>query len=372
MPQPGWAEQDADAVWWRDLCQIARALMQKADCDPARIAGVACSAIAPTMLPLDEHFRPLRPAILYGIDTRASQEIADLNADLGEAAIFQRAGQTLSAQSVGPKALWYRRHQPRLFARTRKIVTAATYLVFRLTGRFLLDNYVAPYFTPFFDVKRLDWHRDWVERVMPLDWLADTAWSIEAAGVVTAQAAAESGLRAGTPGRCRHGGRPGGSGGGWRSLRRRHDGHVWHDALPDPDDGALHSASRFVGISAFAAGRGDSGGGLVDGGARCWTGSASSWLATNGRWRALAARLPLRCWRQARQQSRPARRGWSRCLISVASARPSTTRGRRASSLGWGCRIGARIYIAAAWRASPLGCGTISRRWRRLARSRGV
>ena len=199
MPQPGWAEQDADAVWWRDFCLISRALLAKADCDPARIAGVACSAIAPTMLPLDENYRPLRPAILYGIDTRASQEIADLNADLGEEAIFQRTGQTLSAQSVGPKALWYRRHQPKLFAKTRKIVTAATYLVFRLTGRFLLDNYVAPYFTPFFDVERLAWRRDWVERVMPLDWLADTAWSIEAAGVITERAAAETGLAAGTP-----------------------------------------------------------------------------------------------------------------------------------------------------------------------------
>ncbi len=199
MPQPGWAEQDADAVWWRDFCLISRALTAKADSDPARIAGVSCSAIAPTMLPLDENFRPLRPAILYGIDTRASQEIVDLNAELGEEAIFQRTGHSLSAQSVGPKALWYRRHQPELFARTRKLVTAATYLVFRLTGRFLLDKYVAPYFTPFFDVGRLAWHRDWVERVIPPEWLADTAWSNEAAGVITTKAAAETGLAPGTP-----------------------------------------------------------------------------------------------------------------------------------------------------------------------------
>ena len=199
MPRPGWAEQDADAVWWSDFCEISRALIAKAGVDPGRIAGVACSAIAPAMLPLDENYRPLRPAILYGIDTRAGEEIAEMNAALGGDAIFAHTGHTLSAQSVGPKVLWYRKHQPALFKRTRKIVTAATYLVFRLTDRFVLDNYVAPYFTPFFDVHEMKWRRDWVERVCPLEWLPETRWSSERAGSVSARAAAETGIPAGTP-----------------------------------------------------------------------------------------------------------------------------------------------------------------------------
>ena len=83
--------------------------------------------------------------------------------------------------------------------RTHKLVTAATYLVFRLTDRFVVDNYVAPYFTPFFDVQRLSWHADWVEQVCPVEWLPETLWSNEVAGAVTAQAAAETGIPAGTP-----------------------------------------------------------------------------------------------------------------------------------------------------------------------------
>lgn len=199
MPRPGWAEQDADAVWWHEFCTISRALIAKSAIDPARIAGVGASAIAPTMLPLDERCRPLRPAILYGIDTRAAAQIAELNEALGEDEIFSRAGHALSAQSVGPKALWYRQNEPELFRRTRKIVTAASYLVFRLTDRFLLDNYVAPYFTPFFDVHQLSWHEEWVERVCPLDWLADTAWSVDCAGTVTPKASAETGIPSGAP-----------------------------------------------------------------------------------------------------------------------------------------------------------------------------
>lgn len=199
IPQPGWAEQDADEIWWRDFCVIARALIAKADIDANRIAGVAASAIAPTMLPLDENFRPLRPAILYGIDTRAGAEIAELTEALGEDEIFARSGHLLSAQSVGPKALWFRKHQPALFRKTRKIVTAASYLVFKLTDNFVLDNYVAPYFTPFFDVHKLAWHKDWVESVCPLEWLPATRWSTERAGAVTAEAAEETGIPRGTP-----------------------------------------------------------------------------------------------------------------------------------------------------------------------------
>jgi len=74
IPRPGWAEHDADAVWWHDFCRISNALIQKSGIKPERIAGVGCSAIAPTMLPLDEQYKPLRPAILYGIDTRAGLE----------------------------------------------------------------------------------------------------------------------------------------------------------------------------------------------------------------------------------------------------------------------------------------------------------
>ena len=199
MPRPGWAEQDADGVWWSDFCQISRALIAKAGIRPERIAAVSASAIAPTMLPLDENDRPLRPAILYGIDTRAGQEIADLTDELGEDAIFQRTGHALSAQSVGPKVLWYRRHQPDLFCQTRRILTAASYLTLRLTERAVVDNYVAPYFTPFFDVGQLAWHADWVERVCPVDWLPETMWSGEPAGVVTARAAEETGIPQGTP-----------------------------------------------------------------------------------------------------------------------------------------------------------------------------
>lgn len=199
MPRPGWAEHDADKVWWHDFCLLSRALLGQVALKPGQLAGVGCSAIAPTMLPLDEQYRPLRPSILYGIDTRAAAEIEELTAQLGQERIYECTGQFLTSQSVGPKVLWFKRHEPELYRRTRKIVTAATYLVYRLTGRFVVDNYVAPYFTPFFNVGALRWEPELVEPICPPEWLPETAWSTEAAGVITQQAAAETGLPAGLP-----------------------------------------------------------------------------------------------------------------------------------------------------------------------------
>ena len=46
---------------------------------------VCVSGIGPCLCPLDAPGRPLRPAILYGIDTRAEREIAELTARSGPA-----------------------------------------------------------------------------------------------------------------------------------------------------------------------------------------------------------------------------------------------------------------------------------------------
>ncbi len=199
IPRPGWAEHDADQAWWGSVCTISRALLAQVELRQGQLAGVGCSAIAPTMLPLDAAFRPLRPAILYGIDTRAAREIDELTEQFGTERIFERTGQFLSAQSVGPKVAWYRRHEPELYARTAKVVTATSYLTYRLTGRFVVDNYTAPYFTPFFDVGKLAWSPEFVEPICPLSWLPETAWATEMAGVVTAKASEETGIPAGTP-----------------------------------------------------------------------------------------------------------------------------------------------------------------------------
>ncbi|MGY4707487.1 FGGY-family carbohydrate kinase [Candidatus Bipolaricaulota sp. J31] len=197
IPKPGWAEHDAEEIWWKDLVTLSRELLSKPEA--RALAAVGCSAIAPTMLPVDAKGRPLRPAILYGIDTRAHKEIQELEATLGKEWIEKRCWNELSSQSVGPKILWFKKNESRLFRKTWKVMTATTYLVFKLTREVVVDFYTACAFTPLLDLNELRWSEELGSLLVSPAMLPELRWTAEVAGKVTAEAAAETGIPVGTP-----------------------------------------------------------------------------------------------------------------------------------------------------------------------------
>ncbi|WP_448231139.1 FGGY-family carbohydrate kinase [Microbacterium lacticum] len=195
-PAVGHVEQDADEVWWADLVEIARELTTAIDAD--EITGVAVSAIGPCVLPVDAELRPLRPAILYGIDTRAEAEIALMRERLGDE-VEERSGNELTSQSAGPKVVWIARNEPDVAARTRWYLTSQSYLVARLCGRVWMDHGTAGYFHGLYDLARGAWDPSGFEDFVTAEQLPPLAWASQLAGEVTAEAAALTGLRAGTP-----------------------------------------------------------------------------------------------------------------------------------------------------------------------------
>lgn len=199
VPRPGWAEHRADEDWWADLVAITQELLATSGLDPRSIDAVATSAIGPCMLPVDEAGAPLMNAVLYGVDTRATAQIAGLNAQVGEDRILERSGNALTSQSVGPKILWLREERPDVFARAARILTSTSYLVWKLTGAYVIDHYTAANFAPLYDVERLDWTDELAPDIVPVERLPRLAWTTEIAGTVTPAAAAETGLPEGTP-----------------------------------------------------------------------------------------------------------------------------------------------------------------------------
>ena len=197
-PRPGWAEQDADGVWWTGFVTVCRQLL-KERWTGDDIGAIGVSGIGPSVLPVDEQGRPLRPGILYGIDTRATAEIAALERDPGFDPIFELSGQIPTTQSAGPKIRWIRENEPDLYARTYKFLGAPSYLIHRLTGEFVTSRHEASYATPLVDLDRLEYDDRFAGTICPIERLPRAAWSTEIAGTVTARAAAETGLRPGAP-----------------------------------------------------------------------------------------------------------------------------------------------------------------------------
>ena len=199
MPRAGWAEHRAEEDWWGDFVWLCRKLLADSGLDASEVKAVGASAIGPCMLPVDAAGAALMNAVLYGVDTRAAREIEELNARSGADRILSYGGNALTSQAVGPKILWLKYNRPDIYAKTRMFLNSTSFLVHRLTGRFVTDHYSASGVAPLYDIESQVWSEALAPDIAELERLPEIGWTTEIAGGVTRQAAEETGLALGTP-----------------------------------------------------------------------------------------------------------------------------------------------------------------------------
>jgi xylulokinase len=201
LPRPGWAEVDADEVWWGDVVAVTRELVDAVSAagDVRAVKGFCVSGVGPCFLPTDDEFRPTRKAVLYGIDSRAGDEITELEGRFGADRILEVGGTPLSSQAVGPKALWVRRHEPQTWERTMRWFNSNSFVVARLTGEYVLDHHTASQCDPLYDMAAHEWYRPWCDEVVGDLAMPRLAWPHEVVGHVHAAGAEATGLPVGTP-----------------------------------------------------------------------------------------------------------------------------------------------------------------------------
>ncbi|MFJ9089302.1 FGGY-family carbohydrate kinase [Streptomyces sp. NPDC102384] len=194
-PAPGHVEMPGE-VWWDEFVSLARELTSAEDAD---VVAVGVSGMGPCVLLTDADDTPLRPAILYGVDTRSVVQIERLERELGADEIVRRCGSRLTSQAAGAKVAWVADEEPELFDRARRLYMPSSWLARKLTGAYVLDHHSASQCTPLYDTLARDWYAPWAERIAPGVELPPLRWSGEAAGTVTAEAARATGLPAGIP-----------------------------------------------------------------------------------------------------------------------------------------------------------------------------
>ena len=199
VPQPGWAEHRPNEDWWGDFCQVTNEIVKESGINSADIKGLACSAIGPCMLPVDDKGEPLMNGVLYGVDTRSHEEIDILNNIIGENEVLKFCGNALTSQSVGPKILWLKRNKPEIFQKTSKILTSTSFLVHKLTEKFVIDHYTAANFSPLYNIHTQNWSEELTKDIISLECLPELKWSTEIIGNITKKAASETGLPNGIP-----------------------------------------------------------------------------------------------------------------------------------------------------------------------------
>lgn len=143
-------EFEADAYW--RLCRRAIAEVTEGITVEALSIDTQCE----TMIVADEEGRPLRNAIVW-LDNRAEEEAAAICAQFGEKTVYEVTGQPeIAATWPACKLLWLQRHEPKLWAKTKKIFLLEDYLLFKMTGQFVTEKTLQSS-SLYFDIRTGTW-----------------------------------------------------------------------------------------------------------------------------------------------------------------------------------------------------------------------
>lgn len=197
QPRNGWAEQDPED-WWLAAKDTIGQVMESAGVSAGDIAGIGISGQMHGLVMLDREGRVLRRAILW-CDQRTGAQCEEITQLVGADRLIAVTANPALTGFTASKILWVREHEPEIYARCAHILLPKDYLRYRLTGEFATEVSDAS------GMQLLDVpHRCWSEEILQkLDidpvLLAKVYESPEITGEVTKEAAADTGLRPGTP-----------------------------------------------------------------------------------------------------------------------------------------------------------------------------
>lgn len=196
-PQEGWAEQNPEE-WWTAVCKAVRALLEQDPSAAARIAGVGVDGQSWSAIPLGKDGACLCNTPIW-MDTRAADICEELDRTLGADRIFEVCGNPLQPAYTLPKILWYQKHRPELYQKIDKILQSNSYIAYRLTDA-VTQDLSQGYGLHCFDMRSGTWDRSLCREMgVRESLLPELVPSHAVVGAVTAAAAAQTGLREGTP-----------------------------------------------------------------------------------------------------------------------------------------------------------------------------
>ncbi|WP_163267488.1 xylulokinase [Chelativorans alearense] len=153
-PHAGWSEQDP-AHWIRATEEALAALQMSHGEALAAVKGIGLSGQMHGATLLDGTDKPLRPCILWN-DTRSHEEAAALDADPRFRKI---TGNIVFPGFTAPKLAWVKRHEPEIFAATKKVLLPKDFLRLWLTGEHISEMSDSAG-TAWLDVEKRRWSPD--------------------------------------------------------------------------------------------------------------------------------------------------------------------------------------------------------------------
>lgn len=198
-PKPGFVERDMEEMW-RANCTVVKGALEKTGVSAEDVAGLGISGHGKGLYLWGKDDKPLRNGII-STDNRAWKYQVEWAKDGTEEKAFQISYQHVMACQPVALLAWLKDNEPENYKNIRWIFECKDYVRFRLTGeaKAEITDYSGANLmnlkTGQYDPKLLKLFG--IEEVE--DALPPLCHATEIAGYVTEEAAAETGLKAGTP-----------------------------------------------------------------------------------------------------------------------------------------------------------------------------
>lgn len=195
--RPLWSEQEP-RLWWDGAIEAIRSVLGSTGVHGEDVEAIGLTGQMHGAVLLDRAGAVLRPAILWN-DQRTSAECDAIRQVVGSDRLIEITGNDALTGFTAPKLVWVRDHEPDVWRRVAHVLLPKDYLRYRLTGEYAIDKADGAG-TLLFDLAARDWSAEVLD-ALEIDpaWMPRTWEGPEITGSVTAEAAAATGLRPGTP-----------------------------------------------------------------------------------------------------------------------------------------------------------------------------
>ncbi len=193
-PHASWHEQRPQD-WWNAVVSSTRALLDSSRAEAESIRCFALSGQSLAVVPLDRAGNLLREYVPIWSDTRPAEQAQRFFEGVNPDEWYLTTGNGFSRETYSVfKIMWFREHEPEMFARTARIVGSKDYINFRLTGQLFTDHSYASGSGVYNLKERLYDERFLAASGLPGDLFPPILESTASLGQLSAAAAQELGL----------------------------------------------------------------------------------------------------------------------------------------------------------------------------------
>ncbi|ANQ53933.1 carbohydrate kinase [Thermosipho sp. 1063] len=152
--KPGLAEQDVE-IYWNALSSSVKRLKERNKGKFSKVLGVSITTQRDTIVFVDKEGKPLRPAIIWLDQRKASQKnVLNFIENIGFSIIRMKKTALRIYRRSRPN--WVMENEPDVWKKTHKILLLSGYLLYKLTGKFI-DSKASQIGHIPFDYKKQDW-----------------------------------------------------------------------------------------------------------------------------------------------------------------------------------------------------------------------